>query len=207
MYSSLQLMAVQVKNELEKMEWENIITIVEGQTDQCVGIAAVPKQNKKVRIRLDLTQLNKCVKQERHILPYIDHTLAQLSNAKLFSKIIANSGFWQTELSKQPLFVDNIYYSLWKVWFQSSTFWYFIRPQVVSQHYLKGAICLMDHILVHGSNQQEHDKRLFATLERLQECHINLNRDKYEFLITSAKFLGQGIKSARWMNPVMWDNF
>ena len=38
---------------------------------------------------------------ERHILPSVDHTLAQLSNAKLISKIHANSGFWQVELSKQ----------------------------------------------------------------------------------------------------------
>ena len=39
--------------------------------------------------------------RERHIMPSMDHTLAQLSNAKIFSKLNANSSFWQTELSKQ----------------------------------------------------------------------------------------------------------
>jgi len=43
----------------------------------------------------------------------------------------------------------------------------------------------MNDILVHGSNQQEHDKRLLATLEWLQPCHITLNKDKCEFLKTS----------------------
>jgi len=91
----------QVKEELDKMEQQNIITRVEGPIDWCASIVVVPKPNKKVRICVDLTQLNKCVKRERHILPSVDHTLAQLSNAKMFSKIDANSGFWQIELSKQ----------------------------------------------------------------------------------------------------------
>ena len=47
----------------------------------------------------------------------------------------------------------------------------------------------MDDILVHGFNQQEHDKRLLATLEQLQKCHITLNKDKCEFSIASATFL------------------
>ena len=96
----LPLMA-QVKEELDKMEQQNIITRVEGPTDWCASFVVVPKPNKKVCICVDLTQLNKCVKRERHILPSVDHTLAQLSNAKIFSKIDANSGFWQIELSKQ----------------------------------------------------------------------------------------------------------
>jgi len=48
----------------------------------------------------------------------------------------------------------------------------------------------MDDILIHGSNQQEHDKRLLATLERLQHCHISLNKDKCELSKASVKFLG-----------------
>ena len=34
-------------------------------------------------------------------MPSVDHTLAQLSNAKIFSKLDASSSFWQIELSKQ----------------------------------------------------------------------------------------------------------
>ena len=84
----------QVKDELDKMEQENIISRVEGPTDWCAGIVVVPKPNNKVRICVDLTQLNKCVKRERHILLSVNHTLVQLGNAKLFSKIDTNSGFW-----------------------------------------------------------------------------------------------------------------
>jgi len=80
-----------VKDKLERMEQENIISRVEGPTDWCAGIVVVPKPNKKVCICVDLTQLNKCVKRERHILPSIDHTLAQLgSDLKLYHQFVPN---------------------------------------------------------------------------------------------------------------------
>ena len=91
----------QVKAELTRMENQQIISKVEGPTDWCSGMVVVPKPNKKVHICVDLTHLNKCVRRERYILPSVDHTLARLSNAKVFSKLDANSGFWQIELFKQ----------------------------------------------------------------------------------------------------------
>ena len=36
---------------------------------------------------------------ERHILHSVDHVLAQIGDTKFFSKLDANSGFWQIELS------------------------------------------------------------------------------------------------------------
>ena len=63
----------QVKDELDKMEQENIISRVECPIQ--IGVVVVPKSNSKVRICVDLTQLNKCVKRERHILSSVNHTL------------------------------------------------------------------------------------------------------------------------------------
>ena len=76
------------------MENQQITSKVEGSTDWCSGIVVVQKTNKKIRIYIDLTHLNTCVRTERHVLPSVDHTLAQLSKTKLFSKLDANSGFW-----------------------------------------------------------------------------------------------------------------
>ena len=35
------------------------------------------------------------------MLPSVDHTLAQLSGATVFSKLDANSGFWQIQLGEE----------------------------------------------------------------------------------------------------------
>ena len=50
---------------------------------------------------MDLKPLNQSVLREVHPLPNVDETLAQLSGARVFTKLDANSGFWQIPLSKQ----------------------------------------------------------------------------------------------------------
>ena len=58
---------------------------------------------------------------------------------------------------------------------------------------LEGVVCLVDEVLVFGENQQAHDKALRATLERIKEAGLTLNKEKCEFSKTSVKFLGQVI--------------
>ena len=90
-----------VKEELQRMENMGVITRIEEPTDWCAGMVVVPKQNGKVRIYVDLTKLNGSVRRERHILPSVKQTLAQIGGAKYFSKLDANSGYWQIELDPE----------------------------------------------------------------------------------------------------------
>lgn len=86
------------KQELERMETLGVIAKVEQPTEWCAGMVVIPKANSKVRICVDLTILNESVQRECHPLPAVDQTLAQLAGAKVFSKLDANSGFWQIPL-------------------------------------------------------------------------------------------------------------
>ena len=52
-----------------------------------------------VRICVDLTKLNQSTLREAHPLPSVDFTLGKLGSSKVFSKIDANSAFWQRKLS------------------------------------------------------------------------------------------------------------
>ena len=52
----------------------------------------------EVRICVDLAKLNESVKRELHPLPVQEHVLAPLAGAKVFSKLDANSGFYQIPL-------------------------------------------------------------------------------------------------------------
>ena len=49
----------------------------------------------------DLKRLNQSVLREVHPIPRVDEVLAQLSGAAVFSKLDANSGFWQIPLSSE----------------------------------------------------------------------------------------------------------
>lgn len=48
----------------------------------------------------------------------------------------------------------------------------------------------MDEVLVHGKDQNLHDTRLEAVLQKLKETGITLNADKCEFSRNKAKFVG-----------------
>ena len=54
---------------------------------------------REVRICVDLTRLNESVRTERHSLPAVNLTLAQLAGARIFSHLDTNSGFWQIPLA------------------------------------------------------------------------------------------------------------
>ena len=90
-----------MKEELERMEAMGVISKVDEPTDWCAGLVVVPKSNGQVRICVDLTKLNESVCRERHLLPSVEQILAQLEGAKVFSKLDANSGFWQIELAPE----------------------------------------------------------------------------------------------------------
>ena len=82
-----------VKEKLERMEKLGVISRVSEPTEWCAGMVVVPKGSKKVHICVDLTHLDKSVRRERHPLPAVEQSLAQLAGACVFSTLDANSGF------------------------------------------------------------------------------------------------------------------
>ncbi|KAI3373366.1 hypothetical protein L3Q82_006673 [Scortum barcoo] len=91
-----------IKEELNRMEQQGVISKVDEPTEWCAPMVVVPKSTGRgVRIFSDLTELNKSVLRERHPLPSVENTLGQLAGAKVFSKLDANAGFWHIPLSKE----------------------------------------------------------------------------------------------------------
>ena len=79
--------------ELRRMETMGVIIRVDIPTPWCAGMVVALKKSGSVRICIDLKTLNQSILREVHPLPKVDETLAQLTGAKLFSKLDANSGF------------------------------------------------------------------------------------------------------------------
>ena len=55
---------------------------------------------------------------------------------------------------------------------------------------LQGVLCLTDNVLIYGQDQEEHDRRLEAVLQRIQSAGVTLNSEKCEFSKDQLKFLG-----------------
>lgn len=192
-----------VKEELSRMEEIGVISKVEQPTNWCTGMVIVPKPGKdEVRICVDLTKLNESVKRERHMLPSVEHTLGQLEGAKVFSKIDANSGFWQISLAKESALLTTFLTPFRRFCFNRLC----IGISSAPEHYQKrmsqilegldGVLCQMDDGLVYRDTQAQHDTRLLAVLGRLQEAGVPLRGEKCEFSKSHVKFLGQIIDAA-----------
>ena len=192
----------QVESELKRMETLGVIRRVDVPTDWCAGMVVVPKHNSKVRICVDLTQLNKSVCHERHILPSVEQTLGQLQGAKIFSKLDANSGFWQIKLSPQSALLITFITPIGRFCFNRLPFGITSAPEFYQKKMshilsgLAGVACMMDDVLVFGATQREHDLRLDAVLDKISKAGVTLNLDKCQFSTDSVKFLGHSIDSA-----------
>ena len=87
---------------LGKMESQGVIRRIDEPTEWCAGMVVVPKSNGDVRVCGDFTKLNHSIQRERHILPSVEHLLANIGSATVFSKLDANSGFHQYHWTKLP---------------------------------------------------------------------------------------------------------
>ena len=171
-----------VEQELQRMEELGVIAKVDNPTDWCAGMVVVPKANGRVRICVDLTQLNRSVCRERHLLPAIDQILAQLAGATVFSKLDTNSGFWQVPLASDSALLTTFITPFGRFCFHRLPFGITSAPEHFQRHMsealqgLSGVVCMMDDILVHGRTKEEHDKRLTKVLQRLQGTGVTLNK-------------------------------
>lgn len=87
-----------IEEELARMEESGIIEKITKPTEWCAPIVPVHKRNGKIRICVDLTNLNKAVKRERLMLPTLEDIVPKLKGTKIFSKLDATNGFWQLSL-------------------------------------------------------------------------------------------------------------
>ena len=144
-----------VKQELQRMENLGVIAKVEQPTEWCAGMVVVPNPNGKVRICVDLTRLNESVKRECHPLPVVDQTLAQLAGANVFTKLDANSGFWQILLAPSSALLTTFITPFGRFCFHwmpfgiSSATEHFQRRMSETLSSLAGVMCMMDDVLVH----------------------------------------------------------
>lgn len=191
-----------VQEELRRMERLGVIRKIEKPTPWCAGMVVTPKANGAVRICVDLTRLNEKVCRERYQMPSVEESLAQVQGAKIFTKLDANSGFWQIPLAEESMELTTFLTPFGRYCFQRLPFGITSAPEHFQSRMatilegLDGIVCQMDDILIYGATQEEHDSRVQATLERIQRSGVTLNGEKCEFSKRSVKFLGQVIESS-----------
>ena len=142
------------------MEAQGVISWVQQPAPWCAGMVVV-KKNGGVKICIDLKPFNQCILREHQALPKVDDILGQLTGATVFSKLDANSGFWQVPLAeKSRLFITFITpfgrycYNKLPFGISSATEHFQWRMHSLLEG-LPGVLCIMDDILIFGTTRQD----------------------------------------------------
>ncbi|UYV67535.1 K02A2.6-like [Cordylochernes scorpioides] len=190
-----------VKEQLEEMTRLGVIESVEEPTEWCAGMVAVSKPEGKIRICVDLTKLNQYIRRENYPLPATEHILGQLGNACYFSKLDANSGFWQFGLAKESQKLTTFITPFGRFFFKRIPFGITSAPEIFQRKMtqllgnIEGVVCFMDDIVVYGSSLEEHNERVRQVLKKIQEEGMTLNPEKCQFGVKTVKFLGHTLSS------------
>ena len=169
------------------MEKSGVFSKVNDRTPWCAGMVVVQKKSGNVRICVDLKPLNRSVRREVHPLPKVDETLAQLTGAKIFSKLDANSGFWQIPLVQSSRLLTTFITLMGCYCFNNLLFGISSAPEHFQRRIserlngLQGVQCQKNDILVFGKDEAEHDCRLQAVLHRIKDAGVIFNPKKCEF--------------------------
>ena len=137
--------------------------------------------------------------REVHPLPSVDSTLAQLADSKIFSKLDANSGFWQVPLAEESRHLTTFLTPIGRYCFNKLPFGLSSAPEHFQKRMsdllsdIPGVQVHIDDILVPGKTPEEHDQRLWKVLQRLRQAKLTLNHEKCLFRQPRVNFLGHVI--------------
>ena len=185
-----------LKSELEKMEQLAIIERVNEPSDWVNPLVITRKKDGNIRICLDPTELNKSIRRQHHSIPTFDELCAQMPNAKVFSTLDADRGFWQVKLTEKSSEYVTFITPFGRFKFKVMPFGISPATEVFQSCFdsifgdIEGVIILIDDILVWGSNIQEHDARLKKVLDRARERNVTFNVNKCKFKKNEVKYIG-----------------
>ena len=168
------------KSKLEEMVRQGVISPMAEATDWCSGMVPVLKPSGEVRICVDLTALNKAVRREVYPMPTVDESIALLGGSKIFTKLDANSGFWQIDLCSESRKLTTFLTPFGRFAFNRLPFGISSAPEIFSRAMsrlpcdIENVACHMDDVLVHGKDRKSHDRMLELVLERLKVAGLTL---------------------------------
>lgn len=141
---------------------------------------------------MDYRALNAATVKDVYPLPLLDECLDALAGNRLFSKLDANSAYWQVPIKESDRK---------KTAFTTKAFGLCNAPATYSRIMnlvLRGlnwdiVLAFLDDIIVMGKNFQDHLLNLKEVLKQFQKYGLKLKPRKCELCRTKVKFLGRWI--------------
>ena len=154
-----------VKQELDRMIEQGVI-VKQTEPTPWVNSITIVRKAEKVRICLDPTKLNKAILRSPHPVKTIEEIVAEMPDAKIFSTLDANAGYWQIKLDEASLKLCTFNTPWGRYRFTRLPFGFSMASDTFNETMqelfadLEGVKIVVDDILIHASSQTQHDTRL-----------------------------------------------
>jgi len=170
--------------------------IIEKVKEPTVWVSAdivAPKPSGDIRLCVDMQRTNEAIIRERLPIPTIHELLESLNGSGVFSKLDLRWGFHQIELDPESRDItafathDGIFrYKCFGVNAAPEKYQHIITQSMAG---LQGVANIADDLIVHGLDNEEHDKNLHSMLQRLSEKQLTLNAEKCTFQMSKVVFM------------------
>ena len=185
-----------VTSKVEDLIAKDIVEQVNGPTSWVSLVVIAPKASGDIRLCVDMRKANAAIIRERIPIPTVEELLENLNGSAVFSKLDLCLGFHQIELDEDSRDITTFathdglfrYKRLsFRVNSAPEKYQQIVR-QVVSD--INGVQNIADDLIVHGKNNEEHDRNRHRVLQRLQEKNLTLNPQKCQFRMDKVVFMG-----------------
>ena len=188
-----------LKEELDLLVSQNIITPVTEPTEWCAPIVVAPKKDSdRIRMCVDLSKLNRFVRREHYPSVTPAEAVADIAQAKAkrFTVFDALKGYHQVPLDEESQALTTFITPFGR-------FKYLRAPYgicSISDHYnrrMDGAFAgmqdfcrVVDDVILFDGTPEQHIQHLREALRRCEQQKISLNREKFKFCLTEVQFAG-----------------
>ena len=191
-----------LKQILEHLTQQGIITPVTEPTDWISSMVVVTKKNGMLRICLDPKDLNRAIQQDHYPLPTIEDVAICLHGAKLFTVLDVKNGFWHVALDELSSYLTTFYTPFGRFRWNRMPFGICSAPEIFQRRMhqliegLQGVEVVADDFVVVGRGSKmedasrDHDNNLKALLDRCAERGVKLNPEKVRLRMTEVPFIG-----------------
>lgn len=185
-----------VEAELNRLEQSGVLTKVEF-SDWAAPIVAVRKANGSIRICADFSSgLNDALETNRHPMPHPDDIFATLAGGTVFSNLDLSDAYLQIAVHEDSrhLLTVNTHRGLYR--YNRLCFGIKASPGIFQETMdamlagMDGVISYLDDVIVVGKTADDHNKNLFAVLQRMREWGFNLKAAKCQFMQPELNYLG-----------------
>ena len=161
-------------------------------------VVLATKKDGKLRFCVDYRRLNAVTQKDAYPLPRIEDTLIRLREAKIFTIMDLESGYWQVPVDfydrPKTAFTtpDGLYQFLVMPFGLCSAPGTFQRMMDLVLAGLKWTSCLvyLDDIIIHAKDPAQHLERLEKVLTALQDANLKIKLAKCQFAEPEIKALG-----------------